>query len=396
MICQKCNTENQGDSLFCKKCGASLSEITMKTHKPKWFSRRRNLILGSTILIIGILIMVGILIFNNPVLKFKNNINKNNSVEAMNVYSEKIKGNTEKEKNIKLFLLDDIANTQKLFIEGKIDYSTAKTKLETISNTQLVSDDVSSIENNIDKLNDSKHAFSKAEEYLKNKDLVQALKEYSNVIHDDSNYKKAQKQIINNKEQYKVQVLKNVERYANNKEYDKAIEILTEALSVLPNDKDFTAKNSDYTQAKEDKLIAERKQQMEALKTSQELEVIDTKVVPDYFNVNDQAQVIVKNNTNKVVKNFRIGIAMYDSNGYPLKSGILAGDNETFNGKADAANIQPGQQFGSNNAWNLYTDYGTVSKLSACVISVEYYDGSTWRNDYYNYWEEEYVGKPYK
>jgi hypothetical protein len=87
---------------------------------------------------------------------------------------------------------------------------------------------------------------------------------------------------------------------------------------------------------------------------------------------------------------------MYDNNGYPLKSGIIAGENELFSGQAEAVNIQPGQSFGSGSAWNLYTDYGSVGKLNACVVSVDYYDGSTWTNDYYSVWQEEYQGKPYK
>jgi len=87
---------------------------------------------------------------------------------------------------------------------------------------------------------------------------------------------------------------------------------------------------------------------------------------------------------------------MYDQNGYPLKSGILAGETELVKGDAESVNIQPGQSFGSNSAWNLDTNYGTVKKISACVLDVEYYDGSTWTNDYYSYWQEEYQGKPYK
>jgi hypothetical protein len=118
--------------------------------------------------------------------------------------------------------------------------------------------------------------------------------------------------------------------------------------------------------------------------------------VPDYFSINDQAQVIVKNNTQKVVKNFTVGILMYDSNGYPVKSGIIAGESELFRGQAEAVNIQPGQSFGSENVWNLYTDFGTVSKLNACVKNVEYFDGSSWTNEYFDYWQEEHLGKPYK
>ncbi|MHB8065839.1 MAG: DUF5780 domain-containing protein, partial [Ruminiclostridium sp.] len=354
MICSKCGAENPEESVFCNKCSTNLSGTIEQEHKPKWFGKRKKIILSCAILVIGIVVVAGIVSFINPVSAFKRNINNNKYTEATKIYDEKIKGNTDKENSVESFLKDDIAKIQKSFSEGKIDYNTAKTRLETINNTHLASSDVGSALDKINSLNNSRIAFTKAEEFLKNKDLVNAIKEYKNVISDDQNYEKAKEQITNNEKQYKEKVLKNAEDFANNKDYDKALGILSEALSVLPNDTDLIAKNSVYKKAQEDKLAAERKQKMDELKSKQELEVISTKVVPDYFSIDDQAQVILKNNTQKVIKNFNIGILMYDSNGYPLKSGTLAGDNQLFKGKAEAVNIQPGQSFGGSNAWNLY------------------------------------------
>jgi hypothetical protein len=57
---------------------------------------------------------------------------------------------------------------------------------------------------------------------------------------------------------------------------------LTEALTVIPNDADLIAKEAVYQKAQEDKLAAERKQEMEDLKAKQELTVISTKVVDSH------------------------------------------------------------------------------------------------------------------
>ncbi|WP_139314608.1 zinc-ribbon domain-containing protein, partial [Desulfosporosinus metallidurans] len=124
MICSKCGAENSEDSVFCNKCAANLSGVIEQEHKPKWFSNRRNIILSCSILVIGILVVVGIISFNNPVSVFKSNINNNKYVEATKTYDEKIKGNTDKEKSVNTFLKDDIAEIQKSFSESKIDYNT--------------------------------------------------------------------------------------------------------------------------------------------------------------------------------------------------------------------------------------------------------------------------------
>jgi tetratricopeptide (TPR) repeat protein len=396
MLCSRCGAENSEESLFCHKCGAPLTEVMERGHKPTRFSNKVKIILGSTILIIGILIGTGIASYNNPVSVFKRNITSNQYENAGTIYNEKIKGDTNNETKVYTFLKDEIAEIQKSYFDDKIDYNSAKTRLDTIKKTNLATSEVDSALDKMDKLYFSRLAFKKAEEFLQNKDLVNALLEYQKVIKEDKNYDKAQKQITDNEKEYKNQVLKAVEESANKKEYGKAERLLTEALSVFPKDADLIAKQEVYQKAQEEKLEAERKKQLEDLKAKQELAVISTKVVPDFFSLHDQAQVIVKNKTQKVIKKFTVGILMYDKNGYPLKSGILAGESDLFQGLGESVNIQPGQSFGSNNVWNLYTDYGTVKKLNACVLDVEYYDGSTWTNDYYNYWQEEYQGKPYK
>jgi len=402
MICTKCRAENQKDSLFCNKCGTKLSSNNEKQSKRlikdkiKLLNNKKNLIMLCTVLIIIICAVSGIIYFNNPVSKFKSEIINNKQTEAVKLYHNKIKGDSDKEEKVISFLKDEIVEIEKSFVDEKIDYDKAKSRLETIKNIRLVPTDVTNSIIKINNLNDSRIAFKKAEEFFKNNDLKNAIEEYKNVISDDKNYEKAKEQIKNNEKKYKDQILKSAEEFANKKDYNKAITTLSEAILVFSDDVDLTAKNETYKKLQQEKLEAEKKQKIEELKGVQELVVVSSSVVSDYFNIHDEAQVIVKNNTNKVVKNFTVGILMYDGNGYPLKSGILAGENQLFKGKSESANIQAGETFGYNRSWNLYTNYGTVKEVIACVRDVEYYDGSKWTNDYYNYWQDEHLGKPYK
>ena len=347
-------------------------------------------------LVILIFVVVEIVNFSNPVSAFKSNINNNKYAEATKIYNEKIKGDTEKENSVNSFLKDYITKIQKSFSEGKIDYDTAKISLETIRNTQLASSDVSNAMDKINALNNSRIAFSKAEEFLRNKDLANALKEYKKVIPDDSNYNKAKEQIANNEKQYKEQVLKNAEDFANNKDYDKALGILSKALSILPNDQDINAKNAVYQKLQDEKLAAERKQKMDELAKNQEVSVQNITINKDWLD-DYYISITVKNNTNKVIKKYVVGWMGFDKDGYPVKTGWLSPDF-LKEGYAEA-NIQPGNTYGSDKGWKLTGGFDKTmeaSKFIACVKEVEYYDGSKWTNEYYNYWKDEYMGKQYK
>lgn len=398
--CQNCNTENREGSSFCNKCGANLSDQSSENrnqeqpnNKLNFFKDKRAIILISVVAIIACSTLL-FLYLNNPLRNYKNEIKNNNNSVASDIYNEEIKGNDDKEKQVKSFLFDEITEIENLFMKKEIEYSNATDRLEVIEDTGLVSKEVKTASANIEKMNNSRIAYKKAKEFQKEEDYIGAIKEYKNVIKEDENYKAAQKQIEDMASNYKKDVLKQSKESAESHDYEKSISLLKEASSLISDDNDILSKLAVYEEKLEEKIAEERKQKIEKAKSGQELVVVNTKVVPDYFEINDQAQVIVENKTKKVIKYFDVGILMYDGNGYPIKSGTLAGDNLLFKGKAESVNIQPGQTFGRDSAWGLYTDYGTVSEIKACVISVEYYDGSKWTNDYYEYWEDENLGKP--
>ena len=112
----------------------------------------------------------------------------------------------------------------------------------------------------------------------------------------------------------------------------------------------------------------------------------------------DQIRAMITNNSDKAVKNMKIGFLGYDSNGYPLKIKLqfnFSGGNYEGAGTADNVNIIPGASFGDNRGWNLDESHG-ISTVISCVKSVEFYDGTNWTNPYYDYWIAEYKEKQLK
>lgn len=107
-------------------------------------------------------------------------------------------------------------------------------------------------------------------------------------------------------------------------------------------------------------------------------------------------QVIVKNTSDKTIKDMKIGCLGYDKNGYPVKIktqyDISGGDYE-FVGNAPNVNIIAGSKFGEDKGWKLHELHG-ISKVLACVKSATFYDGTPWENPYYEYWVEKYKEKP--
>jgi hypothetical protein len=400
--CSKCGSENNEDSLFCNKCGSKLSNYVEQSSKSNRFLNKRYIILGCSILIIGIAVVVFLTIFTNPVFAFKNDINNNKIEEATKIYNDKIKGNSEKVKNVESFLKDEITNILQSFKKGKTDYDTAKNKLETIQKTELVSTKVNNALSDIDNINNSRISFKKAEAFEKSNNYIDAIKEYKNVIRDDSNFETAQKRITPLIKKYKENVLKLADESASKKNYDKSVSSLNEALSLMPNDSDIIAKLSVYEKLLSEKKAAEEKVAIQKAKSEQLVVVESANIIVQDSTYKalypDMIQVIVKNNSDKTIKNMKVGSLGFDSNGYPVKIKtefrISDGDYE-FVGNAEDVNILPGQVFGRDNGWKLDENHG-ISKVLSCVKTVTYYDGTTWDNPYYQYWLNEYKENPLK
>lgn len=389
MRCKKCDTELQEDNLFCNKCGTK----TSSEYSEKLGNKKKWILIGG---IIGVVIIFGLtLLFLNssPVASFKNAVQGNKYVDALEIYENKIKGDLIKESEVEAFIKEDIEDVKQSFSNRKLDYNAAIIRLETIQKTNLLKSEVSVALSEINKLNDSRTAFKTGEELLKNNNLKDGLASLSNVIEDDDdNYSAALDLIRDTSAIYKSSILRESESLSSEQNYDEAIKVIIEALAILTNDSDLTSKKVVYEKLNQEKLNAELKKKVDRLKENQEISVVSAKVVRtgtyiDFYHT----QVVVKNNTDKVLKNYIAKWFAYDSNGYPIK---LGSSDFLDGGSATAVNVQPGKSYGSDSGWSIYSGGEKAKTIIAVIKEAEYYDGTKWENGYYDYWIEEYKEKP--
>ncbi|HEX9058621.1 MAG TPA: DUF5780 domain-containing protein [Clostridia bacterium] len=393
--CKQCGNELPDDSVFCNKCGLKVTD----TSSNRLINLKKKYLIYGVIGLVFISIIISVIvILNNPINKFSRAINYNNYTEALDLYNERIKGNTDRETSVINLLKSKINDIKNDFNNNKIEFNEAITKLNTINKTELVSSDVSSAISEINRLNSSHVAYKKGKEFIDNKKYYEGLSQLKDVMPEDKNYKSAQKLINNNIKDYKNIALHDAEVAANKLDYNNAIILLNEGLAIIPNDSDLSAKKSIYETQNEEKKEEERKKKMAELEKGQEATVNNIIIKKDMLNI-PYISMSVKNNSAKVIKKFTVGWMGFDKNGYPVGSGEYKPDL-LHEGNAEK-NIQPNETWvGDDSGWRL-TNYDTNNtfdavKFIACVREVEYYDGSKWTNQYYDYWKDEYLGKPLK
>lgn len=177
---------------------------------------------------------------------------------------------------------------------------------------------------------------------------------------------------------YTQSVLDSAAQLAEQGDYDGAIAAINEGQRLLSG------------QGLKDKAEEYR---LEKLKAEQLVTVESTDVGQSY--IFNKAIVVIKNQTDKVLKEYSVGIIMLDSNGYPVNNTYshqeLLGYKNVCGGRADSANVQPGKTYGSNIYWNIE---GDCDQILACVISAEFYDGTSWDNPYFLPWVAFYAERP--
>ena len=102
----------------------------------------------------------------------------------------------------------------------------------------------------------------------------------------------------------------------------------------------------------------------------------------------------VRNNSDRVVRDYTIAWMGFDENGYPVKTGWLQDEFLAF-GNAEAANIQPGDMFGKDFGWDLGYDVDVrAKKFIVCIVEANFYEGEDWKNPYFDTWKSKYLNKP--
>lgn len=150
-------------------------------------------------IIILVLILAGAgvgayLFLNSPYNKIKKAIAENDITTVCELYSEL--NNDEQKEYVGNSMWNYVVDLESQYQDEKIDYDTAMADIKAINKSVLKNDkELKALIEDMDALNDSRTAYDTAEKAFKKGDYEKAYDNYALVIKDDSNYKKAQKQM---------------------------------------------------------------------------------------------------------------------------------------------------------------------------------------------------------
>jgi tetratricopeptide (TPR) repeat protein len=382
--CKKCGSEMNDTSLFCNKCGKKVS-----SHSGIKLPKKGIIYSSIGALIVAVVVFL-VVLNNNPVEAFTSAIKSNKYGEAVEVYNQKIKGDTVREKEVNQSLLEEIQTIKTEYVSDEIDFTTAANRLDTILNTKLLQGEVNNAKREIKRIEDSRIAFKTGNEFLALEKIREAIMEFKKVIkEDEQNFEKANQLILSSADKYKASVLEEIESLVSQEKFIEALQLISAASLVISDDADFKSKRSILEAQLAEKKAQERKAKMKELEESQEVIVVSTETFTDWLD-DINLSIVIKNNSDKVIKKYVVAWMGYDKNGYPVKTGWLS---PAFLKEGNAEmNVQPSKTFGKGYGWEI--DQKDAKKFLAVVKEVEYYDGSIWNNPYYDYWVEEYKEKP--
>ena len=435
MKCINCGNELPDGSRFCNVCGTDQSVetevkpaqgvesnpdlikgepdhevIENSTIKPvpdkkgKALNQQAKIILG--LCSVGLLLFLAFTFLNNPVSKFVKAVEAENVVQAKEIFEAKINSEDDLAK-----LVDEIdkkaSKIYEAFISGSITYEEAKAKTlnystavsTSISNKSQIPETLSAIED----VNNSRVDFLSGKQYLEKNDFVNAINMFLKVVEDDTNYKEAQSSIEEIKPKYRELLLKEIDNLSGSSKFTGALSLVDDGLKIFKDDPELNGLKQSIITAQSNYLAQQKKNEeamkKENAKSSQLVTVEKTKVLiqsdewktlyPDLFSAT------IHNNSGKTLKSYIVSMLAWDANGYPLKIETLfyGGDYE-YGGSADNVNVLDGESYGSDMGWDLMEGHRIV-KTKAVVVEAEFYDGSSWKNPYYDYFIEDYMGKPF-
>lgn len=218
MVCKYCGKEISSDSKFCASCGAPtapmqaqpmnyvqnptpVSPMPMQAQPvgaippavPPMAGGKKKGKAGLVVLIIILVLLLaggGALAFiflNRPINKVNNALEAGDMEAAVELYGD-LSGDKDRE-DVSEKLLAYAEEVRDSYLNEETDYDTAMETLNLLAGASLKTDDeVEDIRAFVNRIYASREAFASAEQYRADGDYAMALKEYANVMEEDSRY----------------------------------------------------------------------------------------------------------------------------------------------------------------------------------------------------------------
>lgn len=173
-------------------------------------------------------------------------VNAGNYIDAAEIYSASIYGNTEKEYQAKQALETQLDQALDDYNTGAKSYDEASNTITTVDRVNVLSiERVDRASTTLSALQSSKAAFESAEALFASGLYADALDNYLSVIEADSNYSAAQQKATEAKTSFLAELDDELEDYLAEDKYDAALEQLDDALRMLPGETALTAKQTE-------------------------------------------------------------------------------------------------------------------------------------------------------
>lgn len=173
-------------------------------------------------------------------------VNAGNYIDAAEIYSASIYGNTEKEHQAKQSLEAQLDQALDDYNTGTKSYDEASNTITTVDRVNVLSiERVDRASATLNALQSSKAAFESAEALFASGLYADALDNYLSVIEADSNYSAAQQKATEAKTCFLADLDEELQGYLAEDEYDAALELLDDALRMLPGETALTAKQTE-------------------------------------------------------------------------------------------------------------------------------------------------------
>lgn len=234
-----------------------------KKMNPK--TKKLIIIIASAIAVAAAALAVFLIISGHPINRFKGFLQAQEYDKASELYMDEISGKSDLKDSAYKVLKDYADNIKTQFVNESLSYKEASGIIDDIHKMGILDEDeLYDVYLSIGDLNDSRTAFAEAETLYNKQDYAGSITQYRKVIKDDANYEKSQQQIEAASQAYRGSVLEQADSLMVSKSYDEALDIMNEALAILPDDTAIMQKIADCNNAKTEYIRTQALSQAQA------------------------------------------------------------------------------------------------------------------------------------